>query len=123
MRPIAAVTAPFIRKEKRRTRARLSRSRAKAVVVASIMRMGDSATKARASATPNAPRLYFGSGSLATSAATNGPSAAIINHVAARGSQNRKIETGIGMGSTILSRPCLPMRRSVCPRRTSAHRS
>ncbi|MBK9965895.1 MAG: hypothetical protein IPP07_13715 [Holophagales bacterium] len=53
--------------------------------------IGASATNARASATPNAARLCFGSGRRATRAATNGPSVAIISQVAASGSQNRKI--------------------------------
>ena len=45
-----------------------------------------------AMATPQAARLNLGSGSRAIMAARNGPSAAIMSHVAARGAQKKKID-------------------------------
>ena len=53
------------------------------------MMMGDSTIQARAVATANAARFSLGSARRAMTAATKGPSAAIISQVASSGSQNR----------------------------------
>ena len=56
-----------------------------------IIITGASITNAKEKATPNAAKLYFGSGNLAIIAAMKGPSIDIINQVAASGSQNLNI--------------------------------
>jgi len=53
--------------------------------------MGASTIRAMEKATPYAARFSFGSGSLATMEARIGPSVAIMNQVAAKGNQRRKI--------------------------------
>ena len=55
------------------------------------MMIGASTINANENAMPYAARLYFGSASLAITAAKKGPSRDIINQVGARGSQNRNI--------------------------------
>ena len=57
----------------------------------SIIIIGDSTTKAKEYATPNAARLNFGKGIRAIMDAINGPSTPIINQVAAKGSQKIRI--------------------------------
>ena len=56
-----------------------------------IIITGASITNAKEKATPNAAKLYFGSGNLAIIATIKGPSIDIISHVAASGSQNLNI--------------------------------
>jgi hypothetical protein len=56
-----------------------------------IMMIGASMIRANENATPQAARLNFGSANLAMIAARKGPSKAIINQVAASGSQNIEI--------------------------------
>ena len=56
-----------------------------------IMMMGASISRANEKETPKAARLNLGSGSLAMIAAKKGPSTAIINQVAAKGTQKEKI--------------------------------
>ena len=55
------------------------------------MMTGASMRMASANATPWAARLNLGSASRAMRAARNGPSIAIITHVAASGSQKKKM--------------------------------
>jgi hypothetical protein len=55
----------------------------------SIMMMGDSTIQAREEATAKAARFSLGAARRAMTAARKGPSAAIMSHVASRGSQNR----------------------------------
>ena len=55
------------------------------------MKTGDSMMMANAKATPNAARFTVGSGRRAMIAARYGPSAAIISHVPASGSQKTRI--------------------------------
>ena len=66
------------------------RARASSTAVSSIM-IGDSTSHASENATPYAARLNAASGMRAMIAATYGPSADIISHVAARGSQKTRI--------------------------------
>jgi hypothetical protein len=56
------------------------------------MMTGASMRIATANATPWAARLNVGSGSRAMTAARNGPSDAIITHVAANGAQKKRID-------------------------------
>ena len=62
-----------------------------AVEALMIIIIGASISKASENATPKAARLNLGSGSLAMMAAKKGPSTAIINQVAASGTQKEKI--------------------------------
>jgi hypothetical protein len=57
-----------------------------------IMMTGASTRIAMAKATPQAARLYLGSGRRAMTAARKGPYSAIINHVRASGTQKMKID-------------------------------
>ena len=66
-----------------------------------IMITGASMSMAKAIATPQAARLSLGSARRAMRAATNGPSAAIMSQVAARGAQKRAMrpaESGVDVG-------------------------
>jgi len=56
-----------------------------------IMMMGDSTRTARENATPKAAKLSFGTAKRAIIAEISGPSTAIINQVAANGTQKKKI--------------------------------
>ena len=66
---------------------------------------GASIRIANANATPCAARLNFGSARRAMTAARNGPSTAIIIHVAASGSQNSRIERALRRSLSLTSPP------------------
>ena len=59
------------------------------------MMIGDSTIQARAVATAKAARFSLGAARRAMTAATNGPSAAIISQVASSGSQKRAMRPGV----------------------------
>src|SRR5690606_17690810 len=88
----SAVPKAFSIHPNRRSFTKLRSSRTSAVAALISMMTGDSTRTASANATPWAARLNVGSGSRAMTDARNGPSDAIITHVAARGSQKKRIE-------------------------------
>jgi hypothetical protein len=80
-----------------------ARSRTSAAEAESSIMIGDSISHASDVATPNAARPRAASGIRATIAAMYGPSSAIMNHVAASGSQNRTMPRVESVGCAFMA--------------------
>jgi hypothetical protein len=101
---IASVTPTFSVYVKFRSRRNATASVARAVDADMIMMTGASTRIAHAYATPWAARLNLGSARRAMTAASSGPSTDIMSHVAASGTQKRKMDQPVRLTTALQRR-------------------